>query len=511
MDYNKDIRYMLSNDSNNRLDTISNLIQNIGNIKINNKLQNIFNKILAEYDKKDFFIYNELNNEEKNNIKTNIKNWMSTYMGTDVEIYKELDEYSGKIYHLQTKCYPYYNLYFVGDNLYMAQLLLKRAIVLNRIVTDFKDHNFNNQLQKINKSKCNIKCEDDIHTDLHIKSIIRTNIYCFPSNIKRTLITPHIHKDNLSSQLNELKKKSLALTQGGQTFDTTNDIYVLKSSELAKLFIHELIHYYNLDKINYNLRSGEKIGDIVKSWNIHHNTGGMFEAFTEMYSNILSSMFLICECKYSSLINTKKECITNSLNLLNELINIERTYSLYIAAKLLYTFGYTKDNFKDFFTNSNTKKYTILKGVVHAIVPYYIGRSILFNSLNNTIKDSTIDSQLKITKDYINNERIVFNNLSSSNYYNNLYKCFVFIENNNDNLDLSYTCLDLNTSNLNFMNKFKLLVEEKDTKILFENDILNKIKSKLNITNQSGGGNKLFNEYIINKKKYLHLKRLYIV
>ena len=307
-----------------------------------------------------------------------------------------------------------------------------------------------------------------------MKSIIRTNIYCFESDIKRILLKPRFTKDNFSFELDELKKKSLALTQGGQTFDTTNEIYVLKTSEMGKLFLHELIHYFNLDKINYHIRSGDNIESIIKSWNIDYNTGGMFEAFTELYSNIISCMFMVCEYVNYNKFITKKECENESLEILNELINIERLYSLYITAKLLFTYGYSKDNFIDFFENKNTENYITMQGVVHAIVPYYIGRSILFNDLNNTLKESTVDEDFKIKKYYLENERKIFENISRSNYYSNLKKCFTLIEEEKSNLDLSYTCLDLNKLKISFIEN--ILLKNKEKNIYLDKQIINKIK-----------------------------------
>ena len=179
MTFNKNITYLLSNDSINRLNIIDKLTDKIKSIKLNTKINNLFNNLIKEYEKKDFFILNELNYEEKHKIKTHIQQWMKKYMGTDIKIYNELDKYIGKIYHLQTKDYPYFNLYFVGENVYMAELLLKRAIVLNRLVKDFKYYNLEDQLKRINRSECNIECDEDIHTNKHVSIDTYYSIFIF--------------------------------------------------------------------------------------------------------------------------------------------------------------------------------------------------------------------------------------------------------------------------------------------------------------------------------------------
>ena len=499
---NQNIRYFLSNDSVNRIDNIKNLSSNIENIQINDKLKNLFFKLKKEYNKKDVFILEELKGSNKEKVKTHVLNWMKKWMGDDVEIYKELNEYNNKIYLLKTNNYPYFNLYYIGENLHLAEVLLKRAVVLNRLVKNFKDENLKNQISRINKSKCNITCEDEIKDNTYLKSIIRTNIYCFESDLKRILVKSRFSKENFDEELDQLKRKSLALTQGGQTFDKTNEVYVLKTSEMGKLFLHELIHYFNLDKISYYVRSGDNIEHIIKSWNIHYNTGGMFEAFTELYSNIISCMFMVCEYIHHNKFSKQIDFEDQSLMILNDLINIERLYSLYITAKLLYTYGYSKDTFIDFFENKNKKNYITLQGVVHAIVPYYIGRSILFNDLNNTFKDSTIDENFKIKEYYLENESSIFEKISTSDYYSNLKKCFNLIEESKPNLDLSYTCLDLNNLKLSFIKN--ILIKNKDNNVYLDKGIVNKIKNILSI--QTGGSISLQNYYIKLKKEYLYLK-----
>ena len=74
---------------------------------------------------------------------------MKKWMGDDVEIYKQLYNYQGKIYLLQTNNYPYFNLYFIGENLYLAEILLKRAVVLNRLVKNFKEQNLKIKFQEL--------------------------------------------------------------------------------------------------------------------------------------------------------------------------------------------------------------------------------------------------------------------------------------------------------------------------------------------------------------------------
>ena len=76
------------------------------------------------------------------------------------------------------------------------------------------------------------------------------------------------------------------------------------------------------------------------------------------------------------------------------------------------------------------------------------------------------------------------------------------MEEEKSNLDLSYTCLDLNELKISFIEN--ILLKNKDKNIYLDKQIINKIKNLLSL--QTGGSNNLYNYYIKLKKEYIYLK-----
>jgi hypothetical protein len=239
-------------------------------------------------------------------------------------------------------------------------------------------------------------------------------VYIFPINYNRDLIIKKFN--NINHDLEKLEKNYFALTIAGQVFASNSNVFVIRNEECIKLFIHEILHLFKLD-ISHN--------DDVEN-NINFNcylTGGTFESYTELYSNLLNIFFFV---------------IRNNLEkYLIDLVKIEIIYSIYCSGKLLYLYGYDTTNFKDFFFKKDSSK--IIFNNIPSIY-YYIIKSIYFICCFVWLK--LIDNNLKIDNHFFYIEKdIIHTCIHYKTYHNILYDSLKLIHDNNDK-SLSYIILD---------------------------------------------------------------------
>jgi len=249
-------------------------------------------------------------------------------------------------------------------------------------------------------------------------------IYCLPTPQKRIILNKPF--ENIDDDLKELKEKSLAFTIAGETFNIENgsEIYITKREELSKLAIHEMAHAYSLD---------ENVGNLLEPWCVKL-TNNAFEGYTELISNIFIS---ICSAK-----DIKLE--------LSKVIEIERVYSVYAVAKLLYQYGYNHTTVLDFFSG-NCKPINFPVPAAY----YYITRSMMFYHINELFDPEYIDLKLKATNNFTQKQREIVHKASdkSSAYMKLLIKLMQEVE-INDDMSMSYMCLDVCISDKLFINYF---------------------------------------------------------
>ncbi|AYV79159.1 MAG: hypothetical protein Faunusvirus3_39, partial [Faunusvirus sp.] len=266
-------------------------------------------------------------------------------------------------------------------------------------------------------------------------------VFCLPFDHKRDILKKQF--TNVKIDLAELNHLHQALTISGET--RNQQIILTKAEGVAKLLVHELIHYYDLDGERL-VNGGTTYRSIVKNWCSSSLDDNCYEAYTECLSNVLNCVFTACEFKLS---NTTVDIMAMTA----ELLNIERIYSVYAAAKLLYVYGYTRATFRQFFDSAD--KCIDIKVNIPAIY-YYIVRSMLFFNINDLL-DSQMNTMMddKKTAKLIELEIATINKCTQADsaYMKLLAECFDMVA-RNDDFSLSYICIDTNANKFDFINSY---------------------------------------------------------
>ena len=171
------------------------------------------------------------------------------------------------------------------------------------------------------------------------------------------------------------KRESLKVEEinSGSTLCTHQPhVIVCREEEFYKVIIHELIH-----AMNYDIKSDiNSISEIIKNkMNIElpHN---QFEAYTEIWANILNAYFM------ANVMNLEKA--EDTFNLFMELIQYERLWSLYQVSKVLYLTDCDINHNSD----SHIQYNKLCKLNLHTnVFAYFILRSFLMFNINDFLKN----------------------------------------------------------------------------------------------------------------------------
>jgi hypothetical protein len=231
---------------------------------------------------------------------------------------------------------------------------------------------------------------------LNIKLIIyyRKNIDIFDINfIKRIIIRAtkinNTKKFVISLILSPAKKTinyklplSCSNVNSGFTFINSNNIFIFRKEEFAKVIIHEILHH-NLT-IHSEIFKNENKNRLLTHFNLHPNTKLILnEAIIEFWATIIHLYF-----------------ISNEYNLnYNKLLNIELKYSLF---KSYQVFLYQKKNSINnlWFDDTTIYSYIIFKTI---FLYYFIEfKKIYTFPYNDTIITDFIIKHSKIKKNKIN-------------------------------------------------------------------------------------------------------------
>lgn len=460
---------VITAESKNRLNIIVPLLDTYKYPQLFTKnivLKQLTNKILKLYKNKTVCAIMD-DQQHQSKIKKIIVDWI----GNPNDMVKEIKHTEKKLLKITLKNYlSPIMYYFIDADLSYCKLLIKRLDIMINLVTTTKK-----------------------------QSARQLNIYTFPSKLTRTLIKNKF--TNIKTDLNILQQKSMALSKAGETTLDGSTIFATKQEGLPRLLIHELCHWNDFEKINDGEhkvhRAGDKIENIISNWCVSPDKlGGSFEAYTELLSNIYSSIILYTEL---ILLHNQPE----NLDSLDDILQIEMIYSIYDVAKLLYLYGYTKDNFELFFypNKSDTKCNKVWAHV--SIIYYYIVRSMLFIELNTILDEKYIDpSTLKIKIDYLSFESTILNKILGDKkhiYWSILNESFKILSINEKETSRSmeYSCIDINPYS-KYFDKINNYINCSYNDLSFENK-------------QTGGSDNTINyiyKYIKYKKKYLNLKKL---
>lgn len=249
--------------------------------------------------------------------------------------------------------------------------------------------------------------------------------------------------NNIKGDLTDMKQKGSANVSSGVT-TYEGKMVISRKEELPKLLIHELIHFLGLDGNFFNLNNQELFHSKetftnynITSFCVQKNISSfVYESYTEFLSNILNCLFIGLEIpngNFSTMIET---------------LELERLYSIYQTAKLLYYFGF--DNFDSFFLDCknkiNSKNRRFFTDTLY--LDYTIIRSIMFFSFQEVLEIMDIKNNLLEIKNKKNNfyhqlQIIVNNTLYGNRDYANILDYFLSQMKNINDLDIGYTCIDI--------------------------------------------------------------------
>ena len=165
----------------------------------------------------------------------------------------------------------------------------------------------------------------------------------------------------------------------GSCNNMTNTIDIWRIEEIMKVTIHELFHLFDCDKSmndDYNI-----INFYHKRYNINSERVNTFEAYTEIWANILNC-FLISNNDYKNFV---------------KYINLEHSWSNIQAQKI-------------FLLTNLDKKYTIDINKYTNVLAYFIIRCEIYNNFKRFIK--------LFNKSICNNSKVYFEFLQNVNKIN---------------------------------------------------------------------------------------------
>ena len=243
----------------------------------------------------------------------------------------------------------------------------------------------NNNYNVIFKINNNIITINIYHNEKSIQSFIQNIILVISYVIH--LLNKHIGDININYYLTEFKKTinddiDQGLNYGhinnGCCSPLTNTIDIWRKEEVMKVTIHELIHLFHCDK---SMNDNSFIIDLYhKRYNINSIRVNTFEAYTEIWANILNCYFL-SRNKYKNFVHY---------------LSIEKEWCKFQASKIFSITNLDKKGTVDI------NKYT-------NVLAYFIIRCEIFNRIKDFIKIFGIN--------------ICCNSLNYFNFLKNLDKC----------------------------------------------------------------------------------------
>jgi hypothetical protein len=307
-------------------------------------------------------------------------------------------------------------------------------------------YNFNNHKIKYYHKKNDFEYHDILNKRLSTMFLIyftkKILDLCIVTNNKSRYLNKKRSND-IKSDLKDMRKRGIANISSGVT--TYNGLMVLsRKEELPKLLIHELIHFLGLDGDFFNLNneelyeSKEKFTNFnIVSFCVEKNISSfVYESYTEFLSNILNCLFISLEIP------------DGDISIMFETLELERMYSIYQTAKLLYYFGF--DNFDTFFNNCkgniNSKNRKFFTDTLY--LDYTIIRSIMFFSFQEVLEIMEIKNNLLKIKNEKNNfyvklQKIVNQTLYENREYAKVLDFFLKQIPKINDLDMGYTCIDI--------------------------------------------------------------------
>jgi hypothetical protein len=149
-----------------------------------------------------------------------------------------------------------------------------------------------------------------------------------------------------------------------------SEIVIFRKEEWFKVFIHESFHSYGLDFSSMDITDSTKY--ILGIFKVSSKVN-LFESYTELWAEIMNLLF----CSFMSLKN--KTNVNAMLNIFEQLINYERSFSFFQLVKTLHFMGL---DYRDLY--STTNKGRMLREMLYKedtnVLSYYIIKCVLLNN-----------------------------------------------------------------------------------------------------------------------------------
>ena len=171
----------------------------------------------------------------------------------------------------------------------------------------------------------------------------------------------------------------------------TGEIYIYRKHEFFKVFIHETLHSYNVDKLLHtNYESNSNFQSLIKTFNIESSANsytkiGLNEAVTEFWAFIIHT-FIYC---YNNSSN-----FTKLLEHFERFYKIEVSHSFFQVAKILHV---NKLNYAQFLTTI-TKNGPVLYNETSHILSYIFFKSLLIYNVEKVIVSNIFNFKLDTLK-----------------------------------------------------------------------------------------------------------------
>lgn len=252
------------------------------------------------------------------------------------------------------------------------------------------------------------------------------DIYIYMTNNKREMPKSNIHilePEHINGGVSNVCVK-----------DSLSELVIFRKEEWFKVLIHETFHNYGLDFSDLMIDALRK--DFKKLFPIQSKME-IFESYTEFWAEFIN----ICFICYETVAQAKSNKEEKFMQLVRELINIERSFSLFQCNK---TLSFMNLEYEDLFRNnkiSAIKRNNFYKEKTN-VFPYYIIKTILF---------------------YFCEEFLIWNNNNNTSLLrfnkttNNLHSFFTFVEDkhNNDLLLQDMKKMNIYLKNISKTNKYK--------------------------------------------------------
>ena len=249
----------------------------------------------------------------------------------------------------------------------------------------------------------------------------KLNVYIYLTNINRILPKSSIHvlePVHINGGVsNVCVKKSLS------------EIVIFRREEWFKVLIHETFHNYGLDFSDLIINS---LKNSFRNLFPINSEMLIFEAYTEYWGELINMCFICFITSQNSKDNEKEKFI----QLIRELINIEKSFSLFQCNKILHHMGleytdlFKKDNISNikrtnlYKENTNVFPYYILK----CILMYFCEDFLIWNDTHNTslLRFNKTNSNLQSFYEFVeekHNSKIFLQDMKKmEKYYINLLK-----------------------------------------------------------------------------------------